>query len=724
MKGRCDLGFQELNIAIRYRSEMDDFSRDFLIPVLEKCVCYKRAVGYFSTSALIDISKGLFAMAKKGGKIELVCSPNLDKEDIEAIDFGYKTREEVIEEALLREIKEPVDYFEKERLNLVATLIANGYMDIKIAFLEETDGNNLYHEKIAVFIDEEGNKIGYTGSMNESDNGFSNNFESIFTFSSWKDQSQKQGVEVIENDFEHLWQNETKKLQVIPFPKLVVERLMKYKKDRVDDTIDEQQFGYHKYLKQQMKFKIPDTVEMREYQKKAIDNWIRQDYQGIFNMSTGSGKTFTALYGMVRLAEVEHEKLAVFIICPYIHLVSQWEEDVVNWAPIPIIAHSKSPNKKWEDDLFQAYRRFKKYGKPFICITTLDTFADKKIQKFVIQFTKEENVLLIVDEAHNFGSGRMTEIMPYNIRYRMALSATIKRYMDKIGTEKLYDYFGEECIDYGLREAIGDGNLVHYEYHPVLVYLTEDELKMYGQLTRKLRKYIVFKDKKVKISEAGKHIIFERTRLLAGARNKVGTLMQLMKPYKKDNNILVYCGATSVEDEESGEEKRQIDLITAKLQTEYEMSVKRFTAEEDLKERQRIKKYFAQGMYQAITAIKCLDEGVNIPGIKTAFILSSSRNPKEFIQRRGRLLRKSPGKKKAVIYDFVTLPRDLDDVMYGDYEEDKTILLGEMARIEEFGRLSDNPEVADACMNRIMESYDTYVDVAEEVKKMEEYYGV
>lgn len=199
--------------------------------------------------------------------------------------------------------------------------------------------------------------------------------------------------------------------------------------------------------------------------------------------------------------------------------------------------------------------------------------------------------------------------------------------------------------------------------------------------------------------------------------------MKLMDKYKKDNNILIYCGATSVVDEASGEEVRQIDLITEKLQDEYEMSVKKFTAEENLKERMNIKEFFSQGMYQAITAIKCLDEGVNIPGIKTAFILSSSRNPKEFIQRRGRLLRKSKNKEKAIIYDFVTLPRDLDNVVSGDYDEDKTIVLGELARMEEFGRLSDNPEESDALANRIMSSYDTYVDVDEEMKKMEDYYG-
>ena len=153
------------------------------------------------------------------------------------------------------------------------------------------------------------------------------------------------------------------------------------------------------------------------------------------------------------------------------------------------------------------------------------------------------------------------------------------------------------------------------------------------------------------------------------------------------------------------------------------MSVKRFTAEEDLKDRENIKKYFSEGQYQVITAIKCLDEGVNIPGIKTAFIMSSSRNPKEFVQRRGRLLRKSRNKKKAVIYDFITLPRELDDIRPTDIEEDKTIIVGEVARMQEFGRLADNPEDTDYLINQIMEAYEYYFDAEEEMQRMEEYYG-
>ena len=167
---------------------------------------------------------------------------------------------------------------------------------------------------------------------------------------------------------------------------------------------------------------------------------------------------------------------------------------------------------------------------------------------------------------------------------------------------------------------------------------------------------------------------------------------------------------------------RQIDGVTAKIRQELHMTARRFTAEEDLRERQEIKSLFNDGLLQVVTAIKCLDEGVNIPSIRTAFIMASTRNPREFIQRRGRLLRRSPNKDYAEIYDMITLPRELSCVSHLDFERDRNIIIGEMTRINEFGKLSDNPAQADGMMNQIMQVYDVYLDIEEEMQKMEDEY--
>ena len=142
------------------------------------------------------------------------------------------------------------------------------------------------------------------------------------------------------------------------------------------------------------------------------------------------------------------------------------------------------------------------------------------------------------------------------------------------------------------------------------------------------------------------------------------------------------------------------------------MDASKFTSEETPKERALIKEKFAYGKeLQVLVAIKCLDEGVNIPAIKTAFILASTQNPKEYIQRRGRVLRKFPGKEFAEIYDFVTLTRDLDEAYCLTAEEiksEKSLVKNELKRIVEFKSISMNPKDSDELIEKITESYRLY----------------
>lgn len=717
------MSFLDLNIALRYRSNEHDFPRDFLIPVLSQAVLYKRAVGFFSTSSLVDLSLGLFNMAERGGKVLLVCSPRLSEEDIRAINLGYQKREEVIAACLQASLTDPINEFEEERLNLVATMIASGMMEIQLAFMAADTGINIYHEKMSVFIDAEGNRVAYSGSLNETDAAFCQNFESIFTFCSWKDKSQRDGAEQIEFDFDGIWENNTEKLNVVPFPQVALGKLMSYKKDTISFNPDTQEYGYTKIRPATRTAVVPSGITLRPYQTEAIRCWFAQSCRGIMSMCTGAGKTFTAMAAAVQLGSKLNQRLGIFIVCPYIHLVSQWEEDLVEWGFSPIIVHSKSTIPDWQSALRTAFRRFRRTGTLFVCIVTNDTFATEKMQPLIQSFSPDENILLIVDEAHNFGSASLSACMPDNIKYRMALSATIERYMDRAGTRRLFEFFGEQCIIYGLDRAIQDGALVPYAYYPIPVFLEDDELKKYQELSQKLKKFLIKKNGKLQVSDAGKSVVYARTRLLAAARSKIPLLMSLLEPRKHDKHMLIYCGAASVEDEKTLAESRQIDIVTRKMREELHISVQRFTAEEGLAERRDIKRYFQDGLYQAITAIQCLDEGVNIPKICTAFILSSSRNPKQFIQRRGRLLRRSEGKDRAVIYDFVTLPRDLRDVVSGDYETDRTIVLGELARIHEFGRLANNRDKSEILIDQIMGAYGIYIDIEEETQKMEDYYG-
>ena len=309
-------------------------------------------------------------------------------------------------------------------------------------------------------------------------------------------------------------------------------------------------------------------------------------------------------------------------------------------------------------------------------------------------------MLLIVDEAHNLGATNIRKTLTEQYTYRLALSATFDRHMDEEGTSILYNFFGKKIIEYSLGRAIEEKMLTPYDYYPIVVYLTERELNEYNELSKKIKKETRIDEKgKVYFSKLGEMLLIERSRIVAGATNKIKTLKKELQKYKEENNILVYCGATNIlrEEEDSSitneKDIRQIDAVKKMMYRELKMKVDRFTANESIKERMEIKDRFISGKIQAIVAIKCLDEGVNIPDIKIAFILASTTNPKEYIQRRGRVLRIAPNKEYAEIYDFITLPRDLREAKILSKEKleyDISLLAKEMARMKEFSSLSRN----------------------------------
>lgn len=468
--------------------------------------------------------------------------------------------------------------------------------------------------------------------------------------------------------------------------------------------------------------RIPEWLDLFDYQKDAIAKWKDFNYCGIFDMATGTGKTLTGLSAMAVLSEALEDKLAVFIVCPYQHLVEQWVEDIIKFGIEPIIGYSDSSQKNWKTKLRDAVRN-QPYveSKKFFCfISTNATFSSDYVQEQIQKL--KSNALLLVDEAHNFGANYLRELLSEKFNYKLALSATLDRHGDKEGTQALYDYFGEKCIEYDLGKAIEEHKLTPYRYHPVITYLTETELDQYQELTKRIGKCIIKGKNGLKLNELGKKLALERSRLVAGAVEKIVTLDKEIQPFLNDKHILVYCGATRVfdedfyglSDEENNEDiqegKRQIEVITDLLGNKLGMKVSQFTSKEDMQERAILLKEFSKGDdLQVLIAIKCLDEGVNIPEIKTAFILASTTNPKEYIQRRGRVLRKAPGKTYADIYDFITLPRPLNDV-YGLTKEmknqEKGLVIKELIRAYEFSNIADNKFEAQEILNKIKQLYE------------------
>ena len=691
------MSFEDITIKNNYRTSEDDVVNDFLVPALKNAKIYKRAAGFFSSTALVKLSRGISGLINNNGKMQLVVSPHLSQEDIDAIATGYANKDKIIESSLIQSLQEELNDTDKDRLNLMIHLIEIGILDIKIAVMSCNNDIGMYHEKIGIIEDEFGNKIAFTGSYNESLNSYVNNFESLDVYSSLKNEFNR--VEEKEKDFDKLWNNRTDKLLVKEFPQAVKEELFKkhYDKQKLyseEEIIEKEKKVLIEYPS------MPDDF-LRKYQNEAISNWKNNNYIGIFDMATGTGKTLTSLGASIQLLKDLDYNLGIVIVCPYTHLVEQWAEDLENYSFSPIVGFGSSRNKRWKEQLQESVLKYKIGLKKYFCfITTNATFTSSFVQEQIKKIDKK-NILFIADEAHNLGAPNILSNLNHNIKYRLALSATFERYNDIEGTDQLSKYFGNfYAIHYTLRQAIDNKMLTEYKYYPIITYLDSEELDEYIYLTRKISTCV----RKQKsggffINTQGKRLLLQRARVVAGSMAKLNKVIDLLKKQKEEygqiNNTLIYCGATTINDANYNEniadidDVKQVDYMRKKIKENLNISVAKFTSTENQEERALIKEQFIKNEINAIVAIKCLDEGVNIPSINTAYILASSTNPREYVQRKGRVLRTANNKICAYIYDFITLPRDLENAINLPEEilkEDLGLVKRELTRLDDFAK--------------------------------------
>ena len=712
--------FRGLEIANSYRSsDCSNIGKAFIEPVLEISQSYYRAVGFFSSSCLLSISRGLKNISSKHvpgmePSIKLIVSPMLNEQDIDAIKKGYQEKDKVIENAMMREFAEPQNEFEIERLNLLCHLISTGVLDIKVAVsrMDDECTCGMYHEKIGIMIDDNYNSIAFTGSLNESENAYSKNFESIVVFKSWDGSAAL--CQDTKSAFDNLWSDTTNNVNVFSFPKAVENKLFSYKRASYNPDVDNDEDNAK--IKQSSIYPRIDNAILPtfpyDYQKTAINKWFEQKCCGIFDMATGTGKTFTAYGAMVKLLERSDYHLATVILVPYQHLVEQWINDSKPFHVNNIIVGYSSP--KYSDYRTQLRQAVQDYNTGiknyFYFFTTYATYKLPVIQEILSKISR--NALLVADEAHNFGSGNMRNCILQNFKYRLALSATVDRYRDEEGTNQIYDYFGKKCIEYSLQQAINEKKLVPYYYYPIVVYLDSDEREEYLKLTNQLSKALIKNSNgETELSQTAEMIAIKRARLISGVKDKIVKFRTEISKHKDEKYMLVYCGTSKVTDS-SNEEVSQIDEITRLLGNEFGMKVCRYTSRESEPEREIIKRRFESGDdLQALVAIKCLDEGVNIPNIRSAYLLASSTNPREYIQRRGRVLRLAKGKQFATIYDFVCLPmpseelEGCDDKTIGSF---KTLICNEVNRMDEFGQSSLNNSESDKLCDDLKCQYGMY----------------
>ena len=663
-----------LNIKLKYQSFIDNPIDEFYIPVLSNSVVYKRTIGYFSSSVLLDYVKGLRNFYKNSGQIQLIISPYISKTDKNTINNVYNieiTRQELDE--LFYSFLTDKQLFTSAKLLFL--FLKSNKMEIKVAEPINTIG--LFHDKIGLFSDDYNNKIAIIGSNNETSSALKENIESFNTFCSWKS-GQNEYILQHEIDFERYWSGENKTIKVYTLEEALSNEL--FSKFQTKETFEEL---FDSLMEEPTTYGIQEEYNVipRDYQEKAVNEWFKNN-KGIFKFATGAGKTKTAIYLMERLEKIINKNYFVIVV-PDKTLVNQWSEELESINKTVIRCYSATPswNIKLKDTIDMA-SRLKSYNN-YIVVTN-DSYISSKFQKELKKLNN--NYTLIVDECHGWGTELILESLPDPIR-RLGLSATPELFYSEIKTEKLLDFFGGIIAEYSLENAINDGRLVNYKYYPIYVSLTDSEKEEYNEITKTIVKMIGrdVDDKSDKSSQYGQaldKLLFKRARIVYGASNKLIKLKEIVTELSKKKNLIVYCGPTSylteTEDETTNISLTQLEAVNNLL---YKCDIKfaQYTSQENELQRKQALSSFTSGTYSTLVAIKCLDEGINIPQIERAIIMASSSNPREFIQRRGRILRTHPNKKMSEIYDLVVFDSDTE-----------AISKKELKRVREFMKIAIN----------------------------------
>lgn len=693
-----------------YFSPNDDAVRDFMIPALKNCDEYHRTTGFFSSTSLVQVSVGVCDLASRGGKIKILTSPKLSQEDVDAIKSGYEMRE-VVGTAMLRDFVSPQDSESIDRLALLSELIARGTIDIRVVVMRNIDAypNSMFHAKMGVMIDSLGNRVAFTGSMNETANGMVANWDMIDVFSDADGSSAR--IDSYERKFEALWSGTDPASQTMEVPKVVMEVFDQYRKGEFRLDLDEI-YLVHEEVPESVYFKSPAWLKLRPYQEEAIDNWVSRGYHGVFDMATGTGKTKTAMCALERLYnDVGSEGIFTIIVAPQKHLVDQWAEEVGNFGVNPLVGHSDTTEDDWKGRFRRQVRLSKDGAKNFCLVVTVASFSTEEFNTWV---SKIRNLALVVDEAHNMGSSNRIAKLPSNAKYRLALSATMERYRDATGTMNLMNYFGEKCIRFTLEDAIGK-YLTNYYYHPILCVYSDDEYYQLVDANHKLD--VILSNPRISKTEKKKaknEYLQYSYSLNVKMEAKYDALHELMASRLGDDHFLVYCGKLRVNDDGEEDENGQVVIQRAIDKTSgilgmngLGFKISRITYRENAQERKKTLSDFEAGDLDGIVAISCLDEGVDIPSIRTAVFMSSSNNPREYVQRRGRVLRMHPGKEYAELFDMVVMPRSLDNdyVDPDHFGVELKLLTKEMRRMEEFSKVSLNRADTEEIFQRISDKY-------------------
>ena len=694
-------------------------------------------LGYFSSAAISVLAEGFATFISRGGYMRLIINHIVSKKDKEAITNGVMGN--VIDCSDLSNfqyLKTTFNEYQEQFFRCLAYMISQKRIDIRI--IKPRGQKGIAHTKSGQFRD--GDSItAFTGSANFTISGLFNNIEEIkIDRSDSVDRMVQKRIEKQRKDFDAIMSGEKKGIDYLS-PKDLVEAIStNYGDSDIEELLDVEKKlrevkKQHDVVPASALEDIAPSIpkfpydKPREYQQFAFENWKNNNQQGLFAMATGTGKTITSLNCLLEIYNRNGYYKAIILV-PTITLVNQWEKECwkFNFGNI-IKVYSKNAEWRSKIELLQMAEKYRKPNEPtqnFIIISTYASFARENVFSILNSFERTK-VLLIADEAHNMGSPSILKRLgTINYLRRIGLSATQERQFDDDTNKKLYRFFGAEekfTFEYSMEEAIQKGVLCKYYYYPHLVKLTDEEMTNYIELSEKISKYFNYNsgvfDKKDEILMG---LLLARKRIIHKAANKLGAFKKIIEErYERNGNLkysLIYVPEGNKPDYFSDSDifdkseqvaddvvsDHLIDVYTeAVMKIDKYITVRKFVSGQ--KDRDAILADFAKGRLQVLTSMKCLDEGVDVPRSELAIFCASTGNPRQFIQRRGRVLRTHPDKYMAEIHDLVVAPEV--SATSSSYKMEQSLLKGELMRVKNFSMLSENPSYSQMELKSVMEHY-------------------
>lgn len=677
------MSLKDFNFQVSYSKDSDNIAESFYLPCLSNSTRYDRISGYFGSTIYILAWSALKDFVRNGGKMRIICSPFLTEDDQKAIEEGQESKQKAILRTSLQ--KEFETLFNNDYLSApsraLACLISMDVISIKIAVGKtslSSEIKRLFHDKVGLFYDAE-SIVGFRGSINETFKGLSDdgNIESIDVFPNWVGGRDQERVLVARSHFEDLWNNKVPDVALYELPEDICKQV-KNKANTADweSLIDEVSVSINRAKKWAAEKKKGGRIP-KPHQCDALDNWVKQGHRGIFEHATGSGKTYSALCAIRKSLE-EHK--SVIVLVPSTDLLKQWEKEIkeaLSDMTIQFLPCGDN-NNHWKKDGMLNLWTSKNEDFHMVTLAVMDTASS---QEFISNIDCGEHLFVVADEVHRMGSPVRRRFFTVNAGYRLGLSATPRRYGDPEGTKAIIDYFGPIVQPpFTLQDAIKAEVLTPYFYKPCPISLNVDEQSKWDKLTKEIKKrYAIISQVKGKNNMDDPRIqslMIARSRILKKAESKISLAKDIIRDnYQKGQKWIVYCEDTS-----------QLKSVLAAINSLPGINAFEYHSAMDGDRVETLK--FFNKVGGIMVSIKCLDEGVDIPSTSHALILASSKNPREFIQRRGRILRLSPGKNYSRLFDAIVIPNKVD---VEDSQDSRiNIIEAELCRAIQFGEWSED----------------------------------